>query len=204
MFRHLVIVGASVAALASCQQAPILSSQQNLAAPSSLDAASPSRPWKASLSFAAARIEWAGAPGVDKSTFGGRCSAPSDYIIHATFEGTATHIGAFTGSGAHCTQIAWTPSGPGAVTYSDGRGTLTAANGDTLDLQWGNGTTGYDPSAGTITFTDQFAFVGGSGRFAGASGGGREGGAFADFNAVLAGSPVPMWMAGTIAYGGGK
>jgi hypothetical protein len=200
MTRQLAIVGACLAFLGGCQQSGSGSTPASLAAPTSLDAAAPTRPWKASMSFAATRIEWAGQPGVDKSTFGGRCSAPSDYVIHAAFEGTATHIGKFTGAGSHCSQITWTPSGPGAVTYSDGRGTLAAANGDTLELLWGQGKTGYDAAAGTITFTDQFTFVGGTGRFVGATGGGQEGGAFKDFGAVLAGAPVPMWMAGTITY----
>jgi hypothetical protein len=200
MLRSLIIVGASIATFAGCQQAASPSSPEPLGAPSSLEAASPDRPWKATLSFAAERIEWAGQPGVDKSQFGGRCSAPSDYIIHATFAGTATHVGAFTGSGAHCTQITWTPAGPGTVTYSDGRGTLVAANGDRLELRWDHGTTGVNASTGELVFTDQFRFVGGTGRFAGASGGGQEGGAFKDFSAVLAGAPIPMWMNGTIAY----
>jgi hypothetical protein len=204
MTRQLVIVGACLAFLGGCQQSGSGSAPASLTAPSSVAAAAPTRPWKASLSFTATHIEWAGQPGVDKSTFGGRCSAPSDYIIYAAFDGTATHIGQFTGSGSHCSQIAWTPSGPGGATYSDGRGTLVAANGDTLDLHWGQGTTGYDAEAGLITFTDQFSFVGGTGRFVGATGGGQEGGAFKDFGAVLAGTPAPMWMTGTIAYGAGK
>ncbi len=200
MLRHLIILGATAAAFVGCQQAASLSSPEPLTAPSSLEAASPERPWKATLSFAAARIEWAGLPGTDKSLFGGRCSAPSDYIIHATFEGTATHVGSFTGTGAHCTQITWTPAGPGAVTYADGRGTLIAANGDRLELRWDHGTTGVNAKTGELEFTDQFRFAGGTGRFATATGGGQEGGTIKDFSAVLAGAPVPMWMTGTIAY----
>jgi hypothetical protein len=122
-------------------------------------------------------------------------------LAHVVSERLADpHIGSFTGSGTHCTQISWTPAGPGAVTYSDGRGTLIAANGGAIELQWGHGTTKFDASTGEITFTDQFVFVGGTGRLVGASGGGQEGGAFKDFNAVLGGAPVRMWMTGTISY----
>jgi hypothetical protein len=66
-----------------------------------------------------------------------------------------------------------------------------------------NGTTGIDPVTGEHWWRDTFTFTGGTGRFAGASGGGEEGGRFADFDAVLAGTPAPMWMKGTITYAPG-
>jgi hypothetical protein len=138
------------------------------------------------------------------SLFEGRCSEPSDYVIYATFAGQATHAGRFTGEGSHCSQLHMTPTGPGAVTYSDGRGTLLAANGSTLSLLWGDGTSGVDPATGATWFRDRFTFAGGTGFFDGATGGGEEGGSFTDFMALIAGTPAPMWMEGTITYGPGK
>jgi hypothetical protein len=161
---------------------------------------SQARPWKAKFQFRAANVQWAGQPGVDRSDFGGRCSVPSDYVITATFEGEATPGGRVSGSGSHCTQILWTPTGPSGVTYSDGVGALAAADGSLLHLRWGGGTSGADPATGEMWFKDHFWFVGGTGRFAVVSGGGTEGGTIKDFQAVLGGAPVPMWSEGTIAY----
>lgn len=205
MWTRFVIVGACVALLGACQQSGSPDGDvQSPAAPSATAVSSPARPWKANFQFEATGIQWAGQPGVDKSTFGGRCSVPSDYVITCAFEGEATHAGHFTGGGSHCSQIAWTPSGPGGATYSDGRGTLVSANSSEIHLRWDNGVSGLDPATGEMWFKDQFTFVGGTGLFAGATGGGEEGGTFGDFAAVLAGVPAPMWMEGTITYGPGK
>jgi hypothetical protein len=205
MWTRIVVAGACLAALVACQQAGGPASiVQNPVAPSVLAASSHGRPWKADFQFKATGVQWAGQPGVDRSTFGGRCSVPSDYVITVDFKGEATHAGHFTGGGSHCSQVAWTPNGPGGVTYSDGRGTLVAADGSQIDLRWGNGISGVDTATGELWFKDQFTFVGGTDRFEGATGGGEEGGTLKDFPAVLAGAPVPMWMKGTITYGPGK
>jgi hypothetical protein len=215
MWSRLIVGGACLAVFGACQQAgdaanvvqnPAAPSvaEKPVAAPTAAPAASTAKPWRASFQFKATGIQWAGQPGVDKSDFGGRCSVPSDYIITAAFDGEATHAGHFTGSGSHCSQIAWTPNGPGGVTYSDGRGTLVSANGSQLHLRWGNGISGADPATGELWFKDQFTIVGGTGLFAGATGGGEEGGTLEDFPAVLAGAPVAMWMEGTITYGPGQ
>lgn len=185
-------------------QAPV---PAGLTVPSSLAAASPQRPWQAHLTWTVTDVQWpeGAAPfsGVT-SDFGGRCAGPSDYVIHAKFEGQATHAGTFTGQGAHCTQLHMTAEGPGVVTWSDGRGTLVVADGSTLSLRWGDGTTGFDPGANEFWFKDHFTFAGGSGRFVGATGGGEEGGRFTDFMALLAGTPAPMTMEGTISYPAGN
>jgi hypothetical protein len=204
MWTRAIIGGVVVAVLVGC---PLPGGSTRVistaAALSAATAASHSRPWKAEFQFTAAGIQWAGQPGIDRSNFGGRCSVPSDYVITATFEGEATHAGRVVGTGSHCTQILWTPSGPGGVTYSDGTGTLIAADGSILYLRWGGGTSGVDPATGEMWFKDHFWFVGGTGRFAAVSGGGKEGGTIKDFQAVLGGAPVPMWMEGTIAYAPG-
>jgi hypothetical protein len=207
-----LVVGACLLGLVGCQEpgAPLVVGQ-NPAAPSAggatvvAGATSAVRPWKADLQWRVTGLSWPDQPfsGV-KSLFDGRCSVPSDYIVTAHFEGEATHVGRFSGDGAHCSQIAWTPQGPGGVTYSDGEGSLVAANGSRLALKWGHGVSGVDPETGETWFKDTFTFEGGTGNFTGASGGGEEGGRFADFAAVLSGTPAPMWQTGTITYGPGN
>lgn len=163
-------------------------------------AASQERPWKANFMWTVTGIQWAGVPGQDTSTFGGRCSVKSDYVINGAFEGEATHAGRVTGSGSHCSQIAWGPQGPMGATYSDGQGVLNIANGSTIMLRWGNGTTGVDPATGENWFRDTWTIAGGAGLFADATGSGEEGGRFMDFTALLAGTPARMWMEGSITY----
>jgi hypothetical protein len=201
MWSRLVVIGAFLAVVGACQQSAGQSGAvPNPASPSTAAAASPARPWKANITWKVTGIEWAGQPGTAKSLFGGRCSVESDYLITGTFEGEATHVGHLAGQVSHCSQIAWTPQGPGSSTYSDGRGSLTAANGDTLTLTYGHGAAGYDAAVAEFWFKDDFTFTGGTGRFARATGGGSEGGRFKDFMALLAGAPAAMTMAGTIAY----
>jgi len=163
-------------------------------------AADVARPYKAAVMWAKTDIRWAGQPGVDRSLFDRRCTLPSDYVITASFEGTATHAGRVTGEASHCSQIGWTPQGPGGATYSDGQGVMATANGSTIVLRYGNGTTGVDSASGEMWFKDEWTFIGGTGLFAGATGTGTEGGRFKDFNAVLNGTPIPMTMQGTITY----
>ena len=163
-------------------------------------AADVARPYKAAVMWAKTDIRWAGQPGVDRSLFDRRCTLPSDYVITASFEGTATHAGRVTGEASHCSQIGWTPQGPGGATYSDGQGVMATANGSTIVLRYGNGTTGVDLASGEMWFKGEWTFIGGTGLFAGATGTGTEGGRFKDFNAVLNGTPIPMTMEGTITY----
>ncbi len=158
------------------------------------------RPWKARFSWAVSEVQWAGVPGQATSTFGGRCSVPSDYVISGAFEGEATHAGRVTGTAGHCSQLMWSPDGPVGATYSDGRGTMLAADGSTLVMRYGNGTTGYDPITGESWYRDTWTFTGGTGLFTGATGSGDEEGRFMDFTALLAGTPARMWMEGTITY----
>ena len=167
-------------------------------------AAKGERPFKATAIWNAGPPQWAGNPadpGYAPSLFGGRCSVPSDYVITATYEGNATHAGRVNGSTSHCSQILWGPGGAVmGATYSDGQGIMNTANGSTIILRYGSGTTGFDPDTGLLWFRDEWAFIGGTGLFAGATGSGVEGGSFASFEAILTGTPVPMWMEGTITY----
>ncbi len=164
------------------------------------DVVSGARPWKASLMWTVAGIEWAGQPGVDKSYFDGRCSKLSDYVISGAFQGEATHAGRVTGTTEHCSQLTWGPQGPTGAAYTDGQGSVVAANGSTLVLRYGDGTHGVDIETGENWFRDTWTFNGGTGLFAGATGRGQEEGRFKDFDTLLAGAAAPMWMKGTITY----
>jgi len=158
------------------------------------------RPWNAKLTWTVTGIQWAGVPGQSLSTFDGRCSVPSDYVIGAAFTGEATHAGRVTGTTEHCSQIMWGPQGPMGAAYSDGQGAVLSANGSTITIRYGNGTTGVDAASGELWFHDMWEFIGGTGMFAGVTGSGDEGGRFMDFNALLAGAPVAMWMDGSFTY----
>jgi len=105
-----------------------------------------------------------------RSTFDGRCSVPSDWVIE--FSGTAriTHLGKSVSVFEHCSQADFST---GIFTYQDGVITITAANGDELWGTYGNGTAGFvSPTA--VAWQDDFVLTGGTGRFAGASGSGVD------------------------------
>ena len=83
--------------------------------------------------------------------------------------GTATHLGLSTTVGT--ITFSPDPDNPGRLLTS-GTGTMTGANGDTVQLEL-NGA--LEPTPGSATATDKFVirFVGGTGRFAGAHGTGN-------------------------------
>lgn len=101
-----------------------------------------------------------GPPTFGRSTFDGRCSAPADIVIRFTVEGRATHLGHFTASAEHCSQIDFQTGRTTAIT--DGVLTYTAADGDEL---WSRYERGQVPD-------EHHEFVGGTGRFASSTGGG--------------------------------
>jgi hypothetical protein len=86
-----------------------------------------------------------------------------------TSSSTATHLGLCTTIGRVNFTPANDPEHPGRL-LSSGSGTITAANGDTLQFEL-NGVLD-PPSPGSTTAIDRplFRFVGGTGRFVGASG----------------------------------
>ncbi len=104
------------------------------------------------------------APGfpVVRSTFGERCSVPSDWVLSWAVTGEATHLGSFIGAGSHCSRL---DLATGVAVYGDGVFMYTAANGDMLH---GTYTNGYAPPDGTLT--DEATITGGTGRFVGATG----------------------------------
>lgn len=105
------------------------------------------------------------------STFGGRCSAPSDWLISFAGTGHATHLGAFTWSSSHCTQLGANP--PASLAILDGRFEYVAANGDILRESYGNAVVSF-PSAATICVDTHAVLTGGTGRFTDASGSALE------------------------------
>jgi hypothetical protein len=85
---------------------------------------------------------------------------------NVTSSSMATHLGLCTTVGT--ISFSPDPDHPGRL-LSSGTGTMTAANGDKVQLEF-NGS--LEPTPGSPTATDKpvFRFVGGTGRFAGAHG----------------------------------
>jgi hypothetical protein len=81
-----------------------------------------------------------------------------------TAEGRATHLGRFTLKSVEFVDFC---SVPGGVAV-EGKFTMTAANGDKLfgEVQ----TTGFPDEDGNLVIHGRYRFVGGTGRFAGATG----------------------------------
>lgn len=102
-----------------------------------------------------------GPPLFGKSDFDGRCSVPSDLLLSFSLEGRATRLGWFTGIAEHCSKIDFAAGRTSIIT--DGEMILTAANGDEL---WSS----YVRFGEGEGVPEEHTFVGGTGRFAGASG----------------------------------
>lgn len=119
------------------------------------------------------------APGfpAERSTFDGRCSVPSDYIVEFSATGQIAHLGEVTGVFEHCSRMN-VDMNTGVVTfdYGDGRLTFVSANGDELRGTYTAGT-GELLADGNVACRDTFTLTGGTGRFVGASGGGHDTGA---------------------------
>lgn len=110
-----------------------------------------------------------GFPG-ERSSFDGRCSVPSDYVIEFGGTGQVSHLGHVTIVFEHCSQVDFMT---GNVTYTDGFLTYIAANGDELWGTYWDGT-GTPVSATEVGWQDTFVLDGGTGRFVSASGGGVD------------------------------
>jgi hypothetical protein len=101
-----------------------------------------------------------------RDTFGGRCSVPSDWIAVWSGVGVSTHTGLMHASGSDCDRI---DLATGNLVYGDGVITEYGANGDYL---YGTYTNGHGTLGGMIS--DDWTIVGGTGRFAHATGQGVE------------------------------
>jgi hypothetical protein len=111
---------------------------------------------------------------VERDTFQGRCSIPSDWVIGFWGEGNIPHLGKVTALVSHCSQA---NLATGAATYSDGILKIFAPNGDEVWGTYGSGESG--PLSPTLVWwRDVIVFDGGTGRFANATGGGSEWGTF--------------------------
>ena len=93
-----------------------------------------------------------------------RCGADA-LTLGFEIVGTATHLGALSGSGSNCTEFTLASS---AVAIWDGLATFTAADGSTL-ISTSEGTQDA-PVAGRASFSIDHTITGGTGRFDGASG----------------------------------
>lgn len=120
----------------------------------------------------------------------GPCNVPNT----ESGTGQATHLGRVTWSTSEVANFCVDPNDPsrGAVT---GTLVITAANGDQLTASYQT-TLSVDFASGTLTATGPFVVTGGTGRFAGATGGGT---------ATASGSLAPPFgvtgtFVGTIAY----
>lgn len=82
-----------------------------------------------------------------------------------TSSGTATHLGLWTSAG----KVNFTPDPVTGRILSSGSGAFIAANGDQLKFEF-NGSLEPNPDTNTGTDIGVFRFIGGTGRFVGASG----------------------------------
>lgn len=107
-----------------------------------------------------------------------RCGAPPRFLNVQVGEGRATHLGRFTMRIEFCVDATdllddGRLSEGESLPYDDGLGTLIAANGDELHITVSGAVLPSSDPAYDFQFQDPFVFVGGTGRFAGATGGGR-------------------------------
>ena len=152
-------------------------------------------PWKGWYDWFVIEFVW---PVDGDLTFGGRCETPSDYLIRSEGPGRFNHMGRITFTNDHCTQL--------ATGTHDGVMTFVAPDGSSVVTTY----TGYgypDFEVAAYMLITDFTIVGGTGRFAGATGGGPCYAQlnWADEEAVVTGQiPVRMWMDGRIVHAPGK
>jgi hypothetical protein len=101
-----------------------------------------------------------------RSTFGGRCSVPSDWIAVWSGVGQSSQTGLIKAYGSDCDRV---DLATGNLEYGDGVITEYGANGDYI---YGTYTNGHGTLGGTIS--DDWTIIGGTGRFTGATGQGVE------------------------------
>lgn len=136
----------------------------------------------------------------DPAAVAARCTSPSWAIV--SFEGTGEHglLGSFHGMAEHCSYVGPLPDGtigPNGL-YGEGLFTLTAANGDLLEGTYTSGVTTAPPP--NVEFLDLWAFTGGTGRFAAATGSGAETGTVDFSQGFGPGAAFAVIMEGLIAY----
>lgn len=106
-----------------------------------------------------------------RDTFGGRCSPAANWVLSYEGTGIVSHLGSVVERGSHCTRIDFaTLTGD----VGDAQWFLQAANGDVLELSF-SGTFAIDLAKGEVVGLLDWWAVGGTGRFAHATGGGTRG-----------------------------
>jgi hypothetical protein len=129
------------------------------------------------------------------STFDGRCSVPSTWVLSYTVAGKASHLGNISGEGSHCAVVVWGPGGTVAGgSGSDAILTIVAANGDTFELDRVGVASGVLDS-GAPWWSEEWGILEGTGRFSGADGNGVLHGVFAGFE-----TPSIVTIDGTLSY----
>jgi hypothetical protein len=125
------------------------------------------------------------------STFEGRCSVPSTWVIRFTTEGDSEPLGTITGGwGEHCSLVEWAAPGvPAGATYGDGRFDYTLASGERVWGVYQNG------ASQAENWQDEFTFTGGTGKYRNLRGGGVDRGTFVGLD-----QPMPYRMEGWIRY----
>ena len=96
---------------------------------------------------------------------------PTLWLNEETGEGEATHLGLFTWESVEVVTFITNPDGVVESVAVDGKSfTMTAANGDKVFGTYS--TEGFPNKAGDLIIHGTFTITGGTGRFAGATGGG--------------------------------
>ena len=139
--------------------------------------------------------------GVPAWDFAGRCGKPAVWMAVFQIEGQIPNVGDVWGSASHC-AYKQDPADPTELpTYADGQGWLRSANGDDVDIEYGNGTN-FPVEGGLVAFRDDWRFTGGTGRFQNVSGSGIDYGKYdpADVMNPDPSTRFPYRMSGTVDY----
>lgn len=156
------ILPLAVLIMAGCEEdEPTVPTQLTVAAPAQARAGT-MRPWEGSYVSAAPGVLIApGDPDAEE-----RCTARGLFTLRGVTEGHATHVGRFTAVSSNCTAFPI----PGPVEIIDGRIVITAANGDQILSTYSGRQEAVDLGTGSAAFEVSNRIVGGTGRFADASG----------------------------------
>ena len=110
-------------------------------------------------------IEWAGDEPFSRetSTFDGRCSVPSEFILWNLSEGLAFPTGPYTAECVSCGQLVWEEDDDGRPVVrghhaTDGVSTLRGADGSVTTMTYVQEETSFDPVMGVFTFGMRFDF----------------------------------------------
>jgi hypothetical protein len=186
---------AAILALAACQSVSEIDGVALTAeVDTEVEALAVATPFKGWNDWFSVGVEWA-----EESDFGGRCETPSQYLLRGAGRGQLTHMGRVAVMTEHCGQY---PDG----TWDGGLMTIVAADGSAVYGTY-TGISIPDFDTETYVMTNDFTIVGGTGRFAGASGGGLWGAVLAWEDEVplfMGEVALDMWIDGVITFGPGK